>query len=228
MAPTLGAHPRSRGEHQFLEGGARFSRGSSPLTRGARTLPVMRWLRRGLIPAHAGSTIGAPSQGSPPAAHPRSRGEHLLTASLARKVFGSSPLTRGARGCYSPSMPPVRLIPAHAGSTNFPLNIPQVGRAHPRSRGEHIVADAAKAAAGGSSPLTRGALSADGCLACGCGAHPRSRGEHSKVCQRAPTCLGSSPLTRGALRTSFCGWWGKGLIPAHAGSTRFRLVGGFL
>ena len=236
---TPPAHPRSRGEHAFEPPEGYTGKGSSPLTRGARTLPVMRWLRRGLIPAHAGSTIGAPSQGSPPAAHPRSRGEHLLTASLARKVFGSSPLTRGARGCYSPSMPPVRLIPAHAGSTNFPLNSPQVGRAHPRSRGEHHIALVFCDPGAGSSPLTRGArrfrrrrARPRGLIPAHAGstwrsrcrwgalwAHPRSRGEHRTMPINHLPPRGSSPLTRGAHVIPGVPAPVARLIPAHAGST---------
>ena len=55
----IGAHPRSRGEHVSSVGGGSSTLGSSPLTRGARSLPSDMHLPVGLIPAHAGSTTSA-------------------------------------------------------------------------------------------------------------------------------------------------------------------------
>ena len=53
--------------------------------------------------------------------------------------------------------------------------------------------------------------------------HPRSRGEHLQEGRADIEVRGSSPLTRGALGDATillpCG----GIIPAHAGSTRFAL-----
>ena len=49
----------------------------------------------GLIPAHAGKTIGVLHPLGTPAAHPRSRGENLAAASYPVHALGSSPLTRG-------------------------------------------------------------------------------------------------------------------------------------
>ena len=49
--------------------------------------------------------------------------------------------------------------------------------------------------------------------------HPRSRGEHAyRLPYRGPE-PGSSPLTRGAHRCNVRGNGGRGIIPAHAGST---------
>ena len=50
------AHPRSRGENPHLRVGRFSGTGSSPLTRGKRTIVTVYWLVRGLIPAHAGKT----------------------------------------------------------------------------------------------------------------------------------------------------------------------------
>ena len=94
---------------------------------------------------------------------------------------------------------PVGLIPARAGSTE--VNNPPVGRprAHPRSRGEHVVHRGLRYEEEGSSPLARGArgIVAEpnrrsgliparagstferGDMRCPIWAHPRSRGEHS-------------------------------------------------
>ena len=50
--------------------------GSSPLTRGAPWTDESVGEKRGLIPAHAGSTILSKACIISPPAHPRSRGEH--------------------------------------------------------------------------------------------------------------------------------------------------------
>ena len=89
------AHPRSRGENSGRRFRSRLATGSSPLTRGKR-VPRRRWDRDGgLIPAHAGKTIGVIGFicGSP--AHPRSRGENHAGVTSPQTLAGSSPLTRG-------------------------------------------------------------------------------------------------------------------------------------
>ena len=70
--------------------------GSSPLTRGALERLAVLIDDSGLIPAHAGSTLQAMLALEPVAAHPRSRGEHALSATKYGVGMGSSPLTRGA------------------------------------------------------------------------------------------------------------------------------------
>ena len=130
------AHPRSRGEHPVptRPGGSRS--GSSPLARGAR------WVRDGapvlarLIPARAGST------------------EQTTRAHAGE---GSSPLARGALGVQGVQGGRVGLIPARAGSTGRSVPGWRTPRAHPRSRGEHMVRLVRTGAPVGSSPLARGA-----------------------------------------------------------------------
>ena len=92
-------------------------RGSSPLTRGARHRHEARRCRRRLIPAHAGSTDLADHSVLELAAHPRSRGEHIIQGLVTMLQGGSSPLTRGAPDRSVVAADEVRLIPAHAGST---------------------------------------------------------------------------------------------------------------
>ena len=91
--------------------------GSSPLTRGARSRRPFLRRRRGLIPAHAGSTVVVYATTKFSRAHPRSRGEHRVTHFSNGLVKGSSPLTRGAPNQGPCGGWPSRLIPAHAGST---------------------------------------------------------------------------------------------------------------
>ena len=69
--------------------------GSSPLARGThlKSLSYVTELR--LIPARAGNTLLYSDRITRPSAHPRSRGEHLLTCLEKLGLPGSSPLARG-------------------------------------------------------------------------------------------------------------------------------------
>ena len=98
--------------------------------------------------------------------------------------------------------------------------------------------------AAGSSPLTRGArfqlasrAPVGGLIPAHAGstwtqrakhqhdtAHPRSRGEHPSGVGIVARGVGSSPLTRGALLTRRRFYAGRGLIPAHAGSTGWEYM----
>ena len=98
---ALADHPRIRGEHPDNERhhpkgnwiipayagstptptwNRKASCGSSPHTRGARPGKRPRRLRRGIIPAYAGSTFNSVVASSSPADHPRIRGEHPVGA----------------------------------------------------------------------------------------------------------------------------------------------------
>ena len=89
------AHPRSRGENPTDSKALDTLPGSSPLTRGKRTIVDDLDDVGRLIPAHAGKTASKPASAPPKPAHPRSRGENLPSPVLAAAAAGSSPLTRG-------------------------------------------------------------------------------------------------------------------------------------
>ena len=55
---------------------AGYNWGSSPLTRGKRTMTPIQPETVGLIPAHAGKTSGVFTRYTARGAHPRSRGEN--------------------------------------------------------------------------------------------------------------------------------------------------------
>ena len=192
-----------------------------------------------LIPAHAGKTRRLSRWAARIWAHPRSRGENARDQTHEISHEGSSPLTRGkpVRRCGTGEY--VRLIPAHAGKTAA-LERPARGdRAHPRSRGENVLAGLQQASGGGSSPLTRGKRyhahgSSDGArlIPAHAGktqrgvevfqrttAHPRSRGENYSPVLMIWIIGGSSPLTRGKPALVALGDVAPGLIPAHAGKT---------
>ena len=171
--------------------------GSSPLTRGKRWRRFSPWIRRGLIPAHAGKTQSWWGRRAPLRAHPRSRGENETAAANASVDAGSSPLTRGKLSARLCDAHDVGLIPAHAGKT-LPANSGCVSRrAHPRSRGENFTGLAATLFTLGSSPLTRGKRSPQRCSVASSQAHPRSRGENCCCYFKCLANWGSSPLTRG-------------------------------
>ena len=138
------------------------------------------------------------------------------------------------------------LIPARAGNTGGLPRCPGVGRAHPRSRGEHRGNPSINFSRVGSSPLARGTRfgipepdwktgliparagntateKATGHFA---GAHPRSRGEHTLLHCSPVSGLGSSPLARGTLPSNHVENVHSGLIPARAGNTRRTHPGG--
>ena len=111
------AHPRSRGENGRRDVVEATVRGSSPLTRGKRTLIPPHVMTLGLIPAHAGKTGSCGPWGRERTAHPRSRGENKSLTASSRVRIGSSPLTRGKRFHDRRCGHRNRLIPAHAGKT---------------------------------------------------------------------------------------------------------------
>ena len=157
-------------------------------------------------------------------------------------VKGSSPLTRGKPVRGGARQPRAGLIPAHAGKTRDAARQSPPPAAHPRSRGENVLAIKRAAFHRGSSPLTRGkrtggraACPLRGLIPAHAGkttacpaarpagrAHPRSRGENSISGLIVDRATGSSPLTRGKHCARFRAPPVLGLIPAHAGKTSTR------
>ena len=152
---------------------------------------------------------------------------------------GSSPLARGTLIQTPQRKIRAGLIPARAGNTR-PATVGRGrGRAHPRSRGEHLEKLVLDDPEWGSSPLARGTLRAaidflasNGLIPARAGntaplfmnaaatwAHPRSRGEHMESPASTHAGLGSSPLARGTPYGSSLTPGLHGLIPARAGNT---------
>ena len=115
---TSRAHPRSRGENCGASRAVVQHCGSSPLTRGKRPGWARRGRACGLIPAHAGKTIGPDSAVNGAVAHPRSRGENFGQKTNDPGAKGSSPLTRGKHRLPGRGHHRHGLIPAHAGKTS--------------------------------------------------------------------------------------------------------------
>ena len=72
---------------------------------------------RRLIPARAGNTEAYDLPRSVQAAHPRSRGEHIIQPVWTAIKTGSSPLARGTPRAGHRRHLRSRLIPARAGNT---------------------------------------------------------------------------------------------------------------
>ena len=239
---AAGAHPRSRGENVLEEIGGNVEKGSSPLTRGKRTVVPWVQLDNGLIPAHAGKTMSTGPRQAATAAHPRSRGENPQVTIAGAASTGSSPLTRGKPPPRRSLRLPTGLIPAHAGKTGRHSSWTRPAAAHPRSRGENYRGGGHPWCGWGSSPLTRGKRRRQillkpidrlipahaGKTACSQAprparwAHPRSRGENLEKGASGLMASGSSPLTRGKPTFDPLAGLDGGLIPAHAGKTHTR------
>ena len=151
-------HPRSRGEYIVVDVDSGVGVGSSPLSRGIRSVTGCHNQGRGIIPALAGNTtrIDHPSAGSWD--HPRSRGEYDNLEIYFYEGEGSSPLSRGIPGGFIDSLRGRRIIPALAGNTRGFYRLTQRGWDHPRSRGEYQGKTPSWRGFYGSSPLSRGIL----------------------------------------------------------------------
>ena len=239
-------HPRVRGEHLLPVLKKVIRAGSSPRARGALREEHGTAVRRGIIPACAGSTTSPTPTSPSPWDHPRVRGEHVETTMGMSPKMGSSPRARGAlrRGARPHPMPGI--IPACAGSTTvLTKTLPGLGD-HPRVRGEHPSIPAAWGPGPGSSPRARGARDptalpgeAPGIIPACAGStaaaaiegnqardHPRVRGEHVETTTGMAPMMGSSPRARGALLGEIRHRGSLGIIPACAGSTaQLQLLG---
>ena len=164
---------------------------------------------------------------------------------LAEEGFpdaGPSPLSRGIRGAVAPGPVGLRIIPALAGNTVFPVSCRFARWDHPRSRGEYYLGPQEDNQHLGSSPLSRGippaptdsfviagiipALAGNTLLSPTRSGlrpdHPRSRGEYTGPGGVVSDKKGSSPLSRGILLLAGGLLHPGRIIPALAGNTPSR------
>ena len=155
-------HPRSRGVYLSRRRMRRMLRGSSPLARGLPHCTAPYTCSRGIIPARAGFTGGAPAESDGPGDHPRSRGVYVSSRWTSRSGRGSSPLARGLPELLRNTVSRFRIIPARAGFTSTRSVVLGGGSDHPRSRGVYRTRATATLSPQGSSPLARGLHSVGG------------------------------------------------------------------
>ena len=232
-------HPRSRGEYSAAVRNGFVQLGSSPLSRGIRSVAITVAKVFGIIPALAGNTSPRSHCQKWVRDHPRSRGEYEGLSPLVSASGGSSPLSRGILRAGDVYRDTAGIIPALAGNTPADRASAARQQDHPRSRGEYLLTTSDIVEKPGSSPLSRGIPGNTGHAAVGgriipalagnTGSlnktaqnswdHPRSRGEYLRVSRLAGAWSGSSPLSRGIPDVR----WGLQeqlrIIPALAGNT---------
>ena len=155
-------------------------------------------------------------------AHPRSRGDHILSPAPVSRFPGSSPLARGPRLSRRRTAILRGLIPARAGTTNSVFHLWRVDGSSPLARGP-LQRKETLIMAHGLIPARAGTTVSDSPRKRHVRAHPRSRGDHDRTANVFPLNPGSSPLARGPPRTRHGGRYPPGLIPARAGTTCRRI-----
>ena len=195
-----------------------------------------------IIPAYAGSTKAKVDGNAVDGDHPRVCGEHYTAPCACLLTPGSSPRMRGAPRTLPIGHGIGGIIPAYAGSTRIVKARCGGLRDHPRVCGEHARTSLSNVYESGSSPRMRGAHGTDslrrsdaGIIPAYAGStrsnpfiarpqsdHPRVCGEHTTSHSKVPFPLGSSPRMRGALRFATMQMALYRIIPAYAGSTRYR------
>ena len=169
------------------------------------------------------------------------RGVHRLPGLQGLGPGGSSPHARGPHNVGSTVPNQLGIIPACAGSTEWPGDICVSVQDHPRMRGVHRTPAAVFDCLMGSSPHARGPpqclsdLSPIRRIIPACAGststtqpagwkrkdHPRMRGVHLTPPVTCPLKIGSSPHARGPpFMPAHIGWRYR-IIPACAGSTRY-------
>ena len=110
-------HPRVCGEQHSYSGKVHTFQGSSPRGRGVGVLEGEHRLRRGIIPAHAGSSSRKSASSSTTRDHPRACGEQEWHHTLPFGTQGSPPRVRGAGRMRKHVASDFGIIPACAGSS---------------------------------------------------------------------------------------------------------------
>ncbi len=179
-------HPRVRGEQQLPFRSRYALRGPSPRARGAGADGRCGRVRRGTIPACAGSRSAADSIAATMRDHPRVRGEQPPLVLPDDERLGPSPRARGAVGVGARAAAEGGTIPACAGSRSAAPVTPQKALDHPRVRGEQLCRPVARTMSAGPSPRARGAEPT---------CSPRARHEGT-----IPACAGSRLRDLGVCR----------------------------
>ena len=154
-----GNHPRACGAHQAWRHGRHELLGSSPRMRGSPYVATLRGAFLGIIPAHAGLTVGDTNCSHAIRDHPRACGAHLARYTSVKCLPGSSPRMRGSLVLSARSLPRNGIIPAHAGLTHSRLPSSFCSRDHPRACGAHRIKRRVADHDAGSSPRMRGSQS---------------------------------------------------------------------
>ena len=133
-----------------------IANGSSPRMRGKRQNAVGDLDDFRIIPAHAGQTTIFLFNSARWSDHPRACGANPCRPPIRWMNTGSSPRMRGKRD-QDPEHPyHLRIIPAHAGQTDYPSLFMNMTPDHPRACGANVTSGSPAAYERGSSPRMRG------------------------------------------------------------------------
>ena len=175
------------GEHVNLVNVCPWLMGSSPHVQGTLICGSSPMRSTGIIPACAGNTHAVHVHAVMVGDHPRMCGEHVAPALVAQGGPGSSPHVRGTLCVGGARGVDFGIIPACAGNTGTPPQVPNVDWDHPRMCGEHpVICDLAHAtirANWGSSPHVRGT--------------PEGSGERYRIPGIIPACAGNTRAVAG-------------------------------
>ena len=185
-------------------------RASSPLTRGKLFRGLLQLWRHGFIPTHAGKTMRVA----------RLPGDCSQVGWLPPSYVGLSLFTREYTTPMSSFRP--KLTHPHSRGENWPGLKPaqRSPGSPPLTRGKHQP-PGISTRNDGLIPAHAGKTSSFSWLLRRSAAHPRSREENFLGLIAILIIVGSSPLTRGKPRIGPLGRDNEGLIPAHAGKTRW-------
>ena len=207
--------------------------------RGKPTVRAVASRERRIIPAHAGQTLIRAGRRRHEPDHPRACGANPPTRQIVQLGCGSSPRMRGKRVERLLRGLGRRIIPAHAGQTDFVAEFLRVLPDHPRACGANSASRSVTISTVGSSPRMRGkrsqcapsrgsariipAHAGQTAVRCHVGDtptdHPRACGANSGTYDRFEPSTGSSPRMRGKHEhRRLSGNTGR-IIPAHAGQT---------
>ena len=209
--------------------------------RGTLCKKILEPFYFGIIPAHAGNTVRPCEALSCFRDHPRTCGEHRVEEFNRIVNAGSSPHMRGTRNRRQRMVRLAGIIPAHAGNTYEACRSGSGDGDHPRTCGEHLCPALCGVIGSGSSPHMRGTLQrlkdtsqvtgiipahagntrTVRCRNARSGDHPRTCGEHIPVSWWSVPPRGSSPHMRGTPGREASEESDRGIIPAHAGNTRY-------
>ena len=155
--------------------------------------------------------------------------------------LGSPPRMRGILFCFTVSLLPCGITPAHAGNTFRTRRVCKLCGDHPRACGEYQDQFVLVFYVSGSPPRMRGIQTKTagrekfqritpahaGNTFCsiifgvGYGDHPRACGEYRGQVHDFGRLLGSPPRMRGILEQLFRISKNQGITPAHAGNTKW-------
>ena len=169
--------------------------------RGSHPLRIAYCVRAGIIPAHAGLTIGKRTASYFGRDHPRACGAHSTDCGAGSRASGSSPRMRGSRQANLVTKFSLGIIPAHAGLTNLPADSCKGRWDHPRACGAHKSSCHSTGLGVESSPRMRG-----------------SRKEQEKEVIADGIIPAHAGLTARDVVRHCCGWDHPRACGAHGGS----------